>query len=166
MIFRGSRRESAPIIPPEKNERTHVRRYETQPINQGWLEQRREGLRSPHRGGVVEPARVRHFAKACALRAKTDRIDAALLAEFGRQTSPQAQTPLDKSTAALRELSRHRAQLQTMHRHWRIRRAWRCAAGTIASIGVDENHGEPLPPPTPHVQGSGIFNVGGRDPIN
>jgi len=63
---------------------------------------------------VVEPARVRHFAKACALRAKTDRIDAALLAEFGRQTSPQAQTPLDKSTAALRELSRHRAQLQTM----------------------------------------------------
>jgi transposase len=63
---------------------------------------------------VVEPARVRHFAKACALHAKTDRIDAVLLAEFGRQTSPRAQTPLDKSTAALRELSRHRAQLQAM----------------------------------------------------
>ena len=63
---------------------------------------------------VVEPARVRHFAKACALRAKTDRIDAVLLAEFGRQTSPRAQTPLDKGTAALRELSRHCAQLQTM----------------------------------------------------
>lgn len=63
---------------------------------------------------VVQPARVRHFAKACALRAKTDRIDAALLAEFGRQTSPQPQAPLDQSTAALRELSRHRAQLQEM----------------------------------------------------
>jgi transposase len=63
---------------------------------------------------VVEPARVRHFAKACALRAKTDRIDAALLAEFGRQTSPQPQAPLDKNTAALRQLSRHRAQLQAM----------------------------------------------------
>ena len=63
---------------------------------------------------VVEPARVRHFAKACALHAKTDRIDAVLLAEFGRQTSPRAQTPLDKGTAALRELSRHRAQLQAL----------------------------------------------------
>jgi transposase len=63
---------------------------------------------------VVQPARVRHFAKACALRAKTDRIDAALLAEFGRQTCPQAQTPLDKNTAALREFSRHRAQFQEM----------------------------------------------------
>jgi len=63
---------------------------------------------------IVEPARVRHFAKACALRAKTDRIDAALLTEFGRQTAPQAQAPLNPNTAALRELSRHRLQLQTM----------------------------------------------------
>jgi len=63
---------------------------------------------------IVEPARVRHFAKACAQRAKTDRIDAQLLAEFGRQTSPRPQAPLDPSTAALRELSRHRAQLQEM----------------------------------------------------
>lgn len=36
---------------------------------------------------IVEPARVRHFARACALRTKTDRIDAALLSEFGRQTA-------------------------------------------------------------------------------
>lgn len=63
---------------------------------------------------VVEPARVRHFAKACALRAKTDRIDAQLLSEFGRQTTPRPQAALSPSTAALRELSRHRAQLQEM----------------------------------------------------
>jgi len=63
---------------------------------------------------IVEPARVRHFAKACALRAKTDRIDAALLTEFGRQTAPRAQAPLNFNTAALRELSRHRLQLQAM----------------------------------------------------
>ena len=63
---------------------------------------------------IVEPARVRHFAKACGLRAKTDRIDAQLLAEFGRQTSPRPQAPLAPNTAALRELSRHRAQLQEM----------------------------------------------------
>lgn len=63
---------------------------------------------------IVEPARVRHFAKACALRAKTDRIDAALLAEFGRQTQPRAQLPLPPNTAALRELSRQRLQLQAV----------------------------------------------------
>ncbi len=63
---------------------------------------------------IVEPARVRHFAKACALRAKTDRIDAALLAEFGRQTTPRAQTPPPPNTGALRELTRHRLQLQAM----------------------------------------------------
>jgi len=72
---------------------------------------------------VVEPARVRHFAKACAVRAKTDRIDAALLTEFGRQTSPQAQAPLDPNTAALRELSRHRGQLQALLQDtWQQRR--------------------------------------------
>jgi transposase len=63
---------------------------------------------------IVEPARVRHFAKACALRAKTDRIDAALLTEFGRQTAPRPQAPPNPNTAALRELSRHRLQLQAM----------------------------------------------------
>jgi transposase len=61
---------------------------------------------------VVEPARVRHFAKACGLRAKSDRIDARLLAEFGRRTSPRAHSALDKGSAALRELVRHRLRLQ------------------------------------------------------
>lgn len=60
---------------------------------------------------VVEPARVRAFAKACGLRAKTDRIDAALLTEFGRQTQPRPLQPRDQDSATLRELSRHRLQL-------------------------------------------------------
>lgn len=63
---------------------------------------------------VVEPSRVRHFARACNLRSKTDRIDAQLLAEFGRQTAPRPQSPPDPSTLALRELGRHRLQLQEM----------------------------------------------------
>lgn len=63
---------------------------------------------------VVEPARVRHFARACNLRSKTDRIDAELLAEFGRQTKPHPQAPPDKNTLALRELGRHRLQLKEM----------------------------------------------------
>jgi len=61
---------------------------------------------------VVEPARVRHFARACNLRSKSDRIDAQLLAQFGRQTKPRPQAPPDKSTLALRELGRHRVQLK------------------------------------------------------
>jgi transposase len=63
---------------------------------------------------VVEPARVRHFARACNLRSKSDRIDAELLAEFGRQTKPHPQAPPDKNTLALRELGRHRLQLKEM----------------------------------------------------
>ena len=63
---------------------------------------------------VVEPARVRHFARACNLRSKSDRIDAEFLAEFGPQTKPHPQAPPDKNTLALRELGRHRLQLKEM----------------------------------------------------
>lgn len=63
---------------------------------------------------VVEPARVRHFARACNLRSKTDRIDAQLLTDFGRQTKPRPQSPPDQNILALRELGRHRLQLQQM----------------------------------------------------
>lgn len=61
---------------------------------------------------VVDPARVRHFARACAQRAKTDRIDAALLSEFGRQTQLQPQQQTDPQTATLRQAVRHRMQLE------------------------------------------------------
>jgi transposase len=49
----------------------------------------------------VNPARVRHFAKSIGQLAKTDRLDAALLAEFGRQTAPR---PLPLCSQALDEL--------------------------------------------------------------
>ena len=38
---------------------------------------------------VVDPARVRHFVCASGQRAKTDRIDAALLAHYGEQMQPR-----------------------------------------------------------------------------
>ena len=60
---------------------------------------------------VVDPSRVRSFAKARGLRAKTDRIDAQLLSEFGHQITPAARCPLDAATAQLRELTRYRAHL-------------------------------------------------------
>jgi transposase len=60
---------------------------------------------------VVQPGRVRHFAKAKNQLAKSDPIDAAMLAEFGQAIQPApsfAPTPAQKH---LNELVRHRAQL-------------------------------------------------------
>ena len=38
---------------------------------------------------VVNPARVRQFARACGLMAKTDKLDALVLAEFGQRVQPR-----------------------------------------------------------------------------
>jgi transposase len=60
---------------------------------------------------VVDPARVRHFARATGQRAKTDRIDAAMLARYGEQMRPRPTAPLSAAQAHVRELVRRRAQL-------------------------------------------------------
>ena len=39
---------------------------------------------------VVNPARVRQFARACGLLAKTDKLDAQVLAVFGQKSATQA----------------------------------------------------------------------------
>ncbi|MBP2292470.1 IS110 family transposase [Azospirillum rugosum] len=49
---------------------------------------------------VLDPARVRHFAKAKGERAKTDRLDAALIAEFTARFLPPA-TPADREREQL-----------------------------------------------------------------
>jgi transposase len=38
---------------------------------------------------VVNPARVRQFARACGLLAKTDKLDAQVLAVFGQRVQPE-----------------------------------------------------------------------------
>lgn len=63
---------------------------------------------------VVDPARVRHLARALGQRAKTDPIDAALLARYGEQTQPRPTTPLSAAQTQVRELVRRRAQLVEM----------------------------------------------------
>ena len=60
---------------------------------------------------VVEPARVRHFARARGLRAKTDRIDAALLAEYGQRLQPRPVEARSLAQDRVRQLVRRRAQL-------------------------------------------------------
>jgi transposase len=51
---------------------------------------------------VLNPRRARDFAKACGQLAKTDRIDARLLAEFGRRLQPE---PTPAPEPCLRELA-------------------------------------------------------------
>jgi len=60
---------------------------------------------------VVQPGRVRAFAYAEGLLAKTDRIDARLLRRFGQKMTLRLAEPADPAAATLRELLEHRRQL-------------------------------------------------------
>jgi transposase len=60
---------------------------------------------------VVEAGRVRHFAKAKGLRAKTDPIDAVVLSEYGRTFKPDATPAPTAQQSRLAELSTRRLQL-------------------------------------------------------
>jgi transposase len=63
------------------------------------------------RAAIVNPARVRHFAKAAGLLAKTDRLDAAAIARYGAFARP-APTPVPEGPRqALAELLAYRRQL-------------------------------------------------------
>lgn len=62
---------------------------------------------------VVQPARVRYYAYAEGLLAKTDRIDARLLRRFGLAMNPRLAVPLEPGSSVLRELIEHRRQLVT-----------------------------------------------------
>jgi transposase len=53
---------------------------------------------------VVNPTRVRQFARACGLLAKTDKLDAFVLAEFGRKVQPgqyEGKSEAEKHLSAL-----------------------------------------------------------------
>lgn len=60
---------------------------------------------------IVEAGRVRHFAKAKGLRAKTDPIDAAVLSEYGRALQPAPAIAPTPSQARLAAVSARRLQL-------------------------------------------------------
>jgi transposase len=60
---------------------------------------------------VVNPGQVRHYAKARAQRAKTDNIDARLIAAFGRDLQPEFHPLPDTETQALAALCQRRNQL-------------------------------------------------------
>jgi transposase len=60
---------------------------------------------------VVQPGRVRAFAPAEGLLAKTDRIDAQLLRRYGEKMQPRLAVPTAPAAVVLRELLEHRRQL-------------------------------------------------------
>jgi transposase len=61
---------------------------------------------------VVQPGRVRQFAKASGILAKTDAIDARVIAGFAEIFKPQPMAPSHSSTLEMSELCTYRSQLQ------------------------------------------------------
>ena len=60
---------------------------------------------------VVNPRQIRDFARATGTLAKTDRIDAVIIAEFGAKISVHLRTPDDEQRVHIRELVVRRGQL-------------------------------------------------------
>lgn len=60
---------------------------------------------------VVNPGRVRAFAHAEGVLAKTDRLDAQLLRRFGQRVQPRLHAPMDAAAITLRELLDYRRQV-------------------------------------------------------
>ena len=63
---------------------------------------------------VVNPARVRQFARACGLLAKTDKLDAQVLAEFGRRVQPRRYEGKSEAEKQLSARLVRRKQLEEM----------------------------------------------------
>lgn len=74
---------------------------------------------------VVNPAQVRAFAQALGQRAKTDPIDAAVIARFAAATRPPVRPLADAQTEALADLVTRRRQIVAMiaAEHQRLQRA-------------------------------------------
>lgn len=63
---------------------------------------------------VLNPAQVRHFANAVGKRAKTDRVDAAVIARFVEATRPAVRPLPDEQTQVLADLVARRRQIIAM----------------------------------------------------
>jgi len=83
---------------------------------------------------IVNPRQVRDFAKATGQLAKTDRIDARVLAQFGAAVRPRVTVALSKDMQALRALLDRRRQLvgtRTAEKNRRQQTADPVIAGSI-----------------------------------
>ena len=86
---------------------------------------------------VVNPRQVRDFAKAMGILAKTDRLDAAVLAQFGRQVQPRLLEEDPSRRAELAQLVSRRRQLidlRTMESNRQEQTTARVAAKSIQHV--------------------------------
>jgi transposase len=63
---------------------------------------------------IVNPAQVRHYAQALGRQAKTDRIDAEVIARFAEAVRPEPRPLPDEATQALADLVTRRRQIIAM----------------------------------------------------
>jgi len=63
---------------------------------------------------VINPRQIRHFAKSMGILAKTDRVDAKVLARYAATVQPEARALPDEETRQLRTLVTRRRQLGEM----------------------------------------------------
>lgn len=83
---------------------------------------------------VVNPRQVRDFAKATGRRAKTDRVDAQLLAAFAKAIRPQIRPSKDEETRDLEELVSRRRQLIAMRVQEQLRLATASSKPMLKSL--------------------------------
>ena len=98
----------------------------------------RELAEALHRAGVrfarINPARARDFARACGRLAKTDAIDAHMLAGFARMMAPASEQASDPARNALSLLAKRRDQLVHMRAQEKNRRSETRDPAMIESI--------------------------------
>ena len=63
---------------------------------------------------VMQPIKIRRYAGAIGLLAKTDKLDAKLIAEFGAVVKPAIRRPINENTQHIRDLLVRRRQLLQM----------------------------------------------------
>ncbi len=83
---------------------------------------------------IVDPARVRRFAQASGQRAKTDRIDAVVIARYTAVLKPQLRPLPDEATQRLADLVARRRQIIAMMTAERQRRQRLREPGLLRSI--------------------------------
>jgi transposase len=98
----------------------------------------RELAEALHRAGIrfarINPARARDFARARGRLAKTDAIDAHMLAGFARTMAPASEQPPDPARNALSFLAKRRDQLVHMRAQEKNRRSETRDPAMIESI--------------------------------
>lgn len=91
-------------------------------------------LAQDQRVSLLNPSRARQFGKATGRLAKTDRIDAELLADYGRLLQPDPEPPPEALLIELTDVVRRRAQLADLLGLQRTQRHQLLDPGLLAGI--------------------------------